>query len=95
MFYKFVVLDFMIIDHLKKRIEKYKNAHLVPQEKRVSYYKITASVICMEIVSAVITGILIGHMLDLFLNTRYIFKVVCLLFAFVACFVVLYKLVKD
>lgn len=85
----------MIIDHLKKRIEKYKNAHLVPQEKRVSHYRVTSSVICMEIVSSVVTGVFIGYILDLFFNTRYIFKLICLVFAFVACFVVLYKLVKD
>lgn len=85
----------MIIDHLKKRIEKYKNTHFVPQEKRVKHYRVTSSVICMEIVSSVVTGVFIGYMLDLFFNTRYIFKLICLVFAFVACFVVLYKLVKD
>jgi F0F1-type ATP synthase assembly protein I len=85
----------MNIRDLKNRIDKYKNNHLVSPGKRIKHYKITSSVICMEIVASLGTGIFIGHILDRYFNTKYIFKVLCLVFAFIACFIVLYKLVKD
>jgi len=85
----------MNIRDLKSRIDKYKNNHLVSPEKRIKHYKVTSSVICMEIVASLGTGIFIGHILDRYFNTKYIFKVLCLVFAFIACFIVLYKLVKD
>ncbi|MBP9792041.1 MAG: AtpZ/AtpI family protein [Rickettsiales bacterium] len=85
----------MNIRDLRNRIEKYKNNHLVSQERRINHYKVSSSVICMEIVASVGTGVFIGHILDHYFNTKYIFKVVCLVFAFIACFIVLYKLVKD
>ena len=85
----------MNINFLKKRIEKYKDDHLSSPKKRMKHYKVTSSIICMEIVASIITGIFIGYILDIYFNTRYIFKIVCLIFAFIGCFVVLYKLVKD
>lgn len=83
------------INHLKERINRYKKTYLVSQQKRIKHYKVTSSIICMEIVGSVITGVFIGHLLDVYFETRYIFKVVCLIFAVIACFVVLYKLIKD
>ena len=85
----------MNIYHLKKRIEEYKDTHLAPPKKRIRHYKVTASIICMEIIAAVVIGFFIGHLFDVFFNTKYIFKIICLIFAFIACFTVLYRLVRD
>lgn len=85
----------MDIDHLKKRIEKYKDKNLASPKKRIKHYKVTASIICMEIIAAVVVGIFIGHMLDIFFGTKYIFKIICLIFAFIGCFTVLYKLARN
>ena len=85
----------MNITHLKKRIEKYKETHISSPKKRIQHYKVTASIICMEIIAAVVVGIFIGYMLDIFFNTKYIFKIICLIFAFIGCFTVLYKLARD
>ena len=85
----------MTIKHLKERIEQYKHSNLALPKKRIRHYRVTASIICMEIVAAVVTGFFIGYFLDNFFHTRYVFKIICLMFACVGSFVVLYKLVKN
>lgn len=85
----------MSIEHLKKRINKYKDTHFNHPEKRIKHYKVTSSIICMEIVAAVITGFFFGYILDLSFNTKYIFKIICLIFAFMGYFTVLYKIARN
>jgi F0F1-type ATP synthase assembly protein I len=86
----------------------YKNDELKQLEKKIKHYKeqqsapiytassnISASRVCIELISSVIAGIIIGALLDYLMKTKLIFKIICLLLSCVAGFYSIYKLSKQ
>jgi ATP synthase protein I len=82
------------LDQLNKKIRDYKE-----KNKGKSYDKkalVTGSFnIAIEIVAAVAVGLLIGFYLDRFFDTKIVFKIVCLLLAFVASLVNIYRTIDK
>jgi ATP synthase protein I len=82
------------LDQLNKRIKDYKEKH-----KTKDYTKKTLVMgslnIAVEIVAAVAVGLLIGFYLDRFFGTKIVFKIVCLLLAFVASLVNIYRTIDK
>ena len=78
---------------LQEKIARFKQL-----EQRPTYKKndnISASRVCIELVAAVISGIVIGAILDDFMKTKLIFKIICLLLSCVAGFYSIYKLSRQ
>jgi F0F1-type ATP synthase assembly protein I len=82
------------LDQLNKKIRDYKEKH-----KAKDYTKKTLVMgslnIAIEIVAAVAVGLLIGFYLDRFFDTKIVFKIVCLLLAFVASLVNIYRTIDK
>lgn len=81
------------LNELKKRIEEYKKRDEKPSYQGIS--KITASRVCIELVSSVIAGIIIGSLLDYLMKTQLIFKIICLLLSCIAGYYSIYKLSRQ
>ena len=56
---------------------------------------ISASRICIELVSSVIAGILVGTLLDNWFKTKLIFKIIGLLLSCIAGFYSIYRLARK
>jgi F0F1-type ATP synthase assembly protein I len=81
------------LNELKKRIEEYKKRDEKPIYSGIS--KITASRVCIELVSSVIAGIIIGSLLDYLMKTQLIFKIICLLLSCIAGYYSIYRLSRQ
>ena len=75
---------------LKKKIQDYKKKYAKPVYSEIQ--KVTASRVCIELVSSVIAGILVGSLLDYLMKTQLIFKIICLLLSCIAGYYSIYKL---
>ena len=78
---------------IKKRIEKYKKTNI--DNKATSFSQkdtLTSFRVCVEIVAAVLVGLIIGHSIDKLAGTKIVFKIVCLVLGCIASLRVIYKL---
>jgi len=81
------------LDDLKKDIKDIKqkqNKVFVIRSKLPSSFKI-----CAEIFSGIITGLIIGGILDHICNTDIIFTIISLILGCVASFIVLYRMMTK
>jgi F0F1-type ATP synthase assembly protein I len=81
------------LKELKKKIEEYKKREAKPVYSDVP--KVTASRVCIELVSSVVAGILVGSLLDYLMKTQLIFKIICLLLSCIAGYYSIYKLSRQ
>jgi F0F1-type ATP synthase assembly protein I len=81
------------LKELKKKIEDYKSRDAKPSYASTS--RVTASRVCIELVSSVIAGILVGSLLDHLMKTQLIFKIICLLLSCIAGYYSIYKLSRQ
>ncbi len=82
------------LDQLKKKVTEIKNTK--DTKKDILRNKLPMSFrICIEIASAIIAGLIIGGLLDYTFNTKWIFKLICLVLGCIASFRVLYKMMVE
>lgn len=78
---------------IKKRIESYKKINI---NSKVSFLsqkdRLTPFRVCVEIVAAVLVGLIIGHGIDKLAGTEVTFKIVCLVLGCIASLRVIYQL---
>lgn len=74
---------------LQEKISSYKKKYAKPVYVQNNEY--SASRICIEIISSVLTGIAVGAIIDYFLNTKLIFLFICLVLSSSAGLYLIYK----
>ena len=82
------------LDHLKARLERFKQDSSTPLRQRVKRYQLTSFAICAEIVACIVIGLFVGSFLDNWFATTWIFKISCLVLSFFANMVVLYRIMN-
>jgi F0F1-type ATP synthase assembly protein I len=78
------------LDQLNQRIQSYKKKNAKKTYAR-SDFKRNAFSTAMEIIAAVAVGLLLGFYMDKLFNLKFTFKMICLLLAFVACMLNIYR----
>jgi len=78
------------IDQLNKKIQSYKKKHAGKTYKQ-SKFVFNSFNVALEILAAVAVGLLIGFYLDQFFGKVFFFKITCLILAFVASLVNIYR----
>lgn len=82
------------LEELNKKIQNYKKKQQKKSPKRSSL-NLGAFNVALEIITGVAVGILIGFHLDKFFGMKVAFKIICLLLAFIASLVNIYRKTKQ
>lgn len=82
------------IDRLKNNIATYK-AKSIKKKAEKNFVAITPFRVCVEVVSAVIVGLIVGGMIDYLAGTKSVFKIICLILGCAASFRIVYKLANE
>ena len=78
------------LDQLNKKIQTYKQKRGRKTYKKAKFVFNSFNV-ALEIIAAVAIGLLIGFYLDQFFDLKFFFKITCLILAFVASLVNIYR----
>ncbi|NRA73813.1 MAG: AtpZ/AtpI family protein [Rickettsiales bacterium] len=78
------------LDKLNKKIQHYKKKH-APKTYKKENFLYSSFGFALEIVAAVAVGLLVGFYLDKFFNFKFVFKISCLMLAFIASLVNIYR----
>jgi F0F1-type ATP synthase assembly protein I len=81
------------LEELKKKIQNYKKRHEKKTYKRNDFH-LNAFNVSLEIITAVAVGLLIGFYLDKVFELKVVFKILCLLLAFIASLVNIYRTIN-
>jgi F0F1-type ATP synthase assembly protein I len=78
------------LEELNKKIQDYKKKNKIKRYKKKKII-IGSLNISLEIIGAAAIGVLIGFYLDKFFDLKFFFKVACLILAFIASLVNIYR----
>ena len=78
------------LEELNKKIQDYKKKNKIKRYKKKKIV-IGSLNISLEIIGAAAIGVLIGFYLDKFFDLKFFFKVACLILAFIASLVNIYR----
>ena len=78
------------LEELNKKIQYYKKKNKIKRYKKKKII-IGSLNISLEIIGAAAIGVLIGFYLDKFFDLKFFFKVACLILAFIASLVNIYR----
>ena len=78
------------LDQLNKKIQTYKEKHRGKTYKK-NKLALNAFNVALEIIAAVAVGLLIGFYLDQFFDLKFFFKITCLILAFIASLINIYR----
>ncbi len=84
----------MNLEHLRASLEHFKKDKKTPIQERVKHYKLTSFFVCVEIIACILTGILVGAVLDYWFSTKWVFKIICMVLSFLANMIVLYRIMS-
>jgi len=82
------------LSKLNKKIQTYKEKHKGKELKK-SKVALGSLNVSLEIIGAIFVGLLIGFYLDKFFNTGFLFKIICLILAFVASLMNIYRTIDK